>query len=433
VIFGSTFFVYYIFHSLCCFPLSHVNNNTHQTAYFVIPPARAEHGGNLVCSYPSCQAGGIKFCYCSTCGIAVARRNFRQRHDHNQQFKDQKKKSKGSSSNMYSSETPPNHGQDQQANMDTTRILLPAERADASRNEKKGKKKKSNKKKTASSCESSSDELSSGATFHSEVSFETGHRPKPMLSPVFENNNNTSSTKPVTSSESDENQGLRRLSKKQEWRWATLLRQRPNVLEGDAMSAWLMSVMEVSNPEAQLESSSSTNTKHKGVTQNDSSRSPSAGSAKSIIHAVAGLPQSGALRNAESSSCSSESSRVSGSSSSPSSSEGISSDLNSDDTSDSSSEDDMVKNNSAGTKVETFLSSSLEWLTSDFEGNVREETKSKRTHDKSQSAQHGKKRHSKRMQPARDSSAAYAWRENKKARAGVHISKAENAGLQRNK
>lgn len=35
-----------------------------------------------MCSHQGCRDGGIKFCYCSRCGVAVAKRNFRKRHDH---------------------------------------------------------------------------------------------------------------------------------------------------------------------------------------------------------------------------------------------------------------------------------------------------------------------------------------------------------------
>jgi hypothetical protein len=38
----------------------------------------------LICSYPECVAQGVKFCFCIYCGIPVAKRNFRQRHNHGQ-------------------------------------------------------------------------------------------------------------------------------------------------------------------------------------------------------------------------------------------------------------------------------------------------------------------------------------------------------------
>jgi hypothetical protein len=52
-----------------------------QTAHFVLPKG-VEHGQDLVCSYPVCRDGGVKFRYCLFCRIPVAKRNFRLRHNH---------------------------------------------------------------------------------------------------------------------------------------------------------------------------------------------------------------------------------------------------------------------------------------------------------------------------------------------------------------
>ena len=52
-----------------------------QTAYFVIPE-NVEHGEELICSYFACRNAGIKFRYCTHCKVPVAKRNFRKRHKH---------------------------------------------------------------------------------------------------------------------------------------------------------------------------------------------------------------------------------------------------------------------------------------------------------------------------------------------------------------
>lgn len=52
-----------------------------QTAYFTIKK-NEKHGRELVCSFPGCRDGGVKFCYCNYCRVPVARRNFRLRHHH---------------------------------------------------------------------------------------------------------------------------------------------------------------------------------------------------------------------------------------------------------------------------------------------------------------------------------------------------------------
>jgi hypothetical protein len=55
----------YLFFSM---PMDH----NFKTAYFVIPES-VEHGEELVCSYPACRDGGIKFRYCSDCRVPVAK------------------------------------------------------------------------------------------------------------------------------------------------------------------------------------------------------------------------------------------------------------------------------------------------------------------------------------------------------------------------
>ena len=52
-----------------------------QNAHFRIPED-IKHGDELICSFPACRDGGVKFCYCAHCRIPVAKRNFRIRHHH---------------------------------------------------------------------------------------------------------------------------------------------------------------------------------------------------------------------------------------------------------------------------------------------------------------------------------------------------------------
>jgi len=52
-----------------------------RNAHFVIP-SDVQHGEELICSYEACRHGGIKFRYCATCSLPVAKRNFNQRHSH---------------------------------------------------------------------------------------------------------------------------------------------------------------------------------------------------------------------------------------------------------------------------------------------------------------------------------------------------------------
>lgn len=53
----------------------------HKTAYFEVT-TDMPHGSDLVCSYPQCRDGGVKFLYCKFCDTAIARRSFRSQHLH---------------------------------------------------------------------------------------------------------------------------------------------------------------------------------------------------------------------------------------------------------------------------------------------------------------------------------------------------------------
>lgn len=52
-----------------------------ETAVFVLHK-NMKHGEHLICSDAACRDEGVKFVYCSLCGIPVAKRNFKSRHDH---------------------------------------------------------------------------------------------------------------------------------------------------------------------------------------------------------------------------------------------------------------------------------------------------------------------------------------------------------------
>eukprot|EP00934_Nitzschia_sp_Nitz4_P003220 Nitzschia sp. Nitz4//scaffold175_size95217//71243//72771//NITZ4_004732-RA/size95217-augustus-gene-0.26-mRNA-1//-1//CDS//3329538966//3210//frame0 len=52
-----------------------------ESAYFWIHPDMP-HGADLLCSYPSCREGGVKFRYCKFCKVPAAKRSFLFRHGH---------------------------------------------------------------------------------------------------------------------------------------------------------------------------------------------------------------------------------------------------------------------------------------------------------------------------------------------------------------
>lgn len=61
-------------------PLDHTKENA--VLLFSSGEERA-HGAELQCSHPICRENGVKFRYCAPCQKAVAKRNFRKRHAHN--------------------------------------------------------------------------------------------------------------------------------------------------------------------------------------------------------------------------------------------------------------------------------------------------------------------------------------------------------------
>merc|ERR1712194_139785 len=58
-----------------------MGGHTFTSAYFIVYES-TKHGEELVCTYPECRQGGVKFRYCRHCGIPVASRNFRTQHMH---------------------------------------------------------------------------------------------------------------------------------------------------------------------------------------------------------------------------------------------------------------------------------------------------------------------------------------------------------------
>jgi hypothetical protein len=63
------------------FSFFHDENTWTKTAFFEITTDTA-HGTELVCSFPQCRNGGVKFLFCKFCNDAIARRSFRTQHLH---------------------------------------------------------------------------------------------------------------------------------------------------------------------------------------------------------------------------------------------------------------------------------------------------------------------------------------------------------------
>ena len=59
---------------------------SHNTSGYLTLREGAHHGEELYCSSRECFLEGVKFRWCATCDKAVAKRNFKKRHSHSQNF-----------------------------------------------------------------------------------------------------------------------------------------------------------------------------------------------------------------------------------------------------------------------------------------------------------------------------------------------------------
>jgi hypothetical protein len=194
-------------------------------------PSEIEHGGDMLCSFSACRNEGIKFCYCSHCGIPVAKRNFWQRHGHESQTKKQAKAivpQATTSQNFL-----PVRSQLSKRVAPSSQSKLPPPAPRLTRPSKEDHLPKGEGSGTSTNSSIDTDQSSYD---------EDNKRAKSTASSVFslkERQAVTSGSDGAVSSS---------LNHKQQLHWASLLRQRPSDKNGDDMSAWLLSVIEVSSP-----------------------------------------------------------------------------------------------------------------------------------------------------------------------------------------
>jgi hypothetical protein len=226
--------------------------NILQTAYFVVPNNIA-HGENLICSYKDCAALGVKFCYCVHCGIPVAKRNFRQRHDHGQ------KKGRQLLQKAVAAAAASLKQQDESAQSSSTGVLpqiqKPPEEAPKDVNAT-GSSAKATAKPRAETTEANkrNDEEDSSSTHsYSMSSIDEEHAAYGQDNAQHHRSNviRGKTGRKVWSSGT--------VSEEREKRWKSLLYDRPEERNEDDMSQWLLSVLQVSDPATSLPSTSSSN------------------------------------------------------------------------------------------------------------------------------------------------------------------------------
>jgi hypothetical protein len=207
-----------------------------------------QHGEELICSYDACRNAGIKFRYCSHCRVPVAKRNFNQRHSHGLPHVSTVHSSWTNSANapVAAAAVAATFG-------DEAAAAAAAPPAYANNMANEGKKQKQ-VFKDAPATSSSSDNMSSSqrdgvppkreitvsGVFSGEESKKKSrkHRkkrkiPKEVSPPLL--------VKPNPDIPLD-----------RQWRWATLLGNRPDMADSDAMSAWLLQVMAISDSQNPL-------------------------------------------------------------------------------------------------------------------------------------------------------------------------------------
>jgi len=194
-----------------------------KTAYFIIPEY-VDHGEELICSYFGCRNAGIKFRYCTHCKVPVAKRNFRKRHKHGINLSLTKA---GDSDNSDDED-------------------VSSEKVDSgSVHEKNG----------------AADALKQAAPPPPPVAIEapsvqqeeeTANHQKPPAAA-----DSTRSLLCVEIAAANMNKESRNIAPERERLWASLLAKRPPTKDGDAVSAWLMEILSVSDLDTPLQSDES--------------------------------------------------------------------------------------------------------------------------------------------------------------------------------
>jgi len=174
-----------------------------------------KHGEDLLCSFPQCRDGGVKFAYCLVCGIPVAKRNFRQRHEHGGGMAISKGKERKSQ--------PHSNGNNHASAVDASQL--------PSRRRHQHERPRSQDGDAPRNPFEQRDSEQGGGQRSDEA---------PMKNLVFQRRTGQNPETIVDSSNDDEVDRQRR--------WTELLRRRPLDTEGDEMSKWLLAVLEISDP-----------------------------------------------------------------------------------------------------------------------------------------------------------------------------------------
>lgn len=187
-----------------------------KTAYFVIPE-NVEHGEELICSYFACRNAGIKFRYCTHCKVPVAKRNFRKRHKHG-------KSSSG------------NDGEEDEDVEDEEEVPKPKPPMAMVM-----AMDETPKKDVSAFCQEIPKKMDIPVPVVVPKKMKAPKEPRPVS-----NENDVSVLPPIA------HQARPKISAERECLWGQLLAKRPPTKDGEAVSAWLMEVLSVSDLDTPL-------------------------------------------------------------------------------------------------------------------------------------------------------------------------------------
>ncbi|KAG7350591.1 hypothetical protein IV203_009951 [Nitzschia inconspicua] len=245
-----------------------------KTAYFVVPHD-IEHGKNLICSYPPCADLGVKFCFCVHCGIPVAKRNVRQRHDHGRGKRPQNITAKPSAAAAAAAAVvvdPPNrNGKD--SGLTDTKDSNVTSSTDAQVETLSGSGKNSQYVDPLQVSADPSGQQNDEDSTSTHTSSSSGEKDQKVISSGYRRRNRSSSIVRGVGVSSDKVWRKGAVSEERERKWADLLYDRPQDRNQQEMCDWLLSVLQVTNPRISVPSVSSSVASSGGTNANTGSSS----------------------------------------------------------------------------------------------------------------------------------------------------------------
>mmetsp|Transcript_4042 Transcript_4042/g.6312 ORF Transcript_4042/g.6312 Transcript_4042/m.6312 type:complete len:666 (+) Transcript_4042:42-2039(+) len=217
-----------------------------KTAYFVIPE-NVEHGEELICSYFACRNAGIKFRYCTHCKVPVAKRNFRKRHKH------------GKTTSVDADEDASIEDEEENVPKPKKDIHVSVEETSKAKEIVKTYQKAPTKveveRKIPDKIEPKVDGNASSASSQSNENSENNEsvtNESNVKASKIEESRPRSEDTVAQSLFSISQQARPKISAEREHLWGQLLAKRPPTKDGEAVSAWLMEVLSVSDLDTPL-------------------------------------------------------------------------------------------------------------------------------------------------------------------------------------